>query len=141
MAATAETSQPARRRQSTGALLKGYGLLAPAALWIALFFIVPLASMVIYSFWERRGSELITEFTTANYERFFSKWHFLKSLLNSLEVTGNYGADQHPARLPAGLHPGLQGVATLAENRASPGGAAVLDLVPRALLFLAAGAG
>jgi len=88
MAATADKPQPARRRQSTGALLKGYGLLAPASLWIALFFIVPLISMVIYSFWERRGSELITEFTTANYERFFGKWHFLKSLLNSLEVTG-----------------------------------------------------
>ena len=88
MAATADTSPGARRRQPFRALLKAYGLLAPATLWTVLFFAVPLVVMVIYSFWERIGTELITEFTTANYDRFFSKWHFIKALLNSLEVTG-----------------------------------------------------
>ena len=56
-------------------------------LWIVAFFAVPLCIMIVYSFWRRIGTSLSTEFTTANYERFFSQPALTKALVNSLEVT------------------------------------------------------
>ena len=37
--------------------------------------------------WSTSGVKLVTDFTTANYEKFFAKSFFLDSLVNSVEVT------------------------------------------------------
>lgn len=67
--------------------LRAWGFLAPALIWTAAFFIVPLAIMLVYSFWQRVGTNLVTELTLANYQNFFAKSFFLQSLINSIEVT------------------------------------------------------
>ncbi len=64
-----------------------WGFLLPAVLWTAAFFAMPLAIMALYSLWQRAGTTLVREFTTANYQAFFAKSYFLQSLVNSVEVT------------------------------------------------------
>ncbi len=64
-----------------------WGFLLPALLWTAAFFAMPLAIMALYSLWQRAGTTLVREFTTANYQAFFAKSYFLQSLVNSVEVT------------------------------------------------------
>lgn len=76
-----------RLKGSVSEKMRGWGLLAPALLWTVAFFILPLGVMVVYSFWVRSGTRLITEVTTANYAKFFSKPFLYDALLNSLEVT------------------------------------------------------
>ena len=66
---------------------RAWGLLLPALLWTAAFFLVPLLIMALYSLWQRSGTRLVTDFTLANYESFFAKGFLLQSLVNSLEVT------------------------------------------------------
>ena len=65
----------------------GWVFLAPGVLWIVLFFIAPIIFMVIYSFYQRVGGKTIEEFTTANYDKFFSRPPLIGSLVNSLEMT------------------------------------------------------
>ena len=67
--------------------LKAWGFLAPALVWTIAFFVVPLAIMLVYSFWQRVGAKLITQATLANYENFFAKSFLLQSLFNSIEVS------------------------------------------------------
>ena len=67
--------------------LRAWGFLAPALIWTAAFFVVPLAIMLVYSFWQRVGTSLVTDLTLANYQNFFAKSFFLQSLVNSIEVT------------------------------------------------------
>jgi spermidine/putrescine transport system permease protein len=74
---------PRQRRERARAC----GLLLPALLWTAAFFLVPLLIMALYSLWQRSGTRLVTDFTLANYESFFAKGFLLQSLVNSLEVT------------------------------------------------------
>jgi len=69
------------------AAARGWGFVLPGLLWTIAFFVLPLAIMVLYSFWQRVGTALVTDFTTANYERFFAQSALTKSLTNSLEVT------------------------------------------------------
>ncbi len=64
-----------------------WGLLLPAVLWTAAFFVMPLVIMGVYSLWQRSGGKLVTEFTTRNYEQIFAKSYYLQSLVNSIEVT------------------------------------------------------
>lgn len=72
---------------ATGGKAWGWGLLLPAVLWTVAFFAMPLAIMGLYSLWRRAGMELVTDFSLANYGNFFAKAFFLRSLINSLEVT------------------------------------------------------
>ena len=67
--------------------LAGWVLLAPALLWVAAFFVVPLAIMALYSFWRRDGTQLVREPSLANYEAFLDKSYLLDALFNSLEIT------------------------------------------------------
>ena len=67
--------------------LAGWALLAPALLWVAAFFVVPLAIMALYSLWRRDGTQLVREPSLANYEAFLDKSYFLDALVNSLEIT------------------------------------------------------
>ena len=67
--------------------LAGWVLLAPALLWMAAFFVVPFAIMVLYSVWQRDGTTLVRDVSTANYEAFFARGYYLDALFNSLEIT------------------------------------------------------
>ncbi len=71
------------RRES----LKAWGLIAPALLWTLAFFVVPIAIMTVYSFWQRVGTKTVRGFSLDNYVAFFSKTYFREALFNSLEVT------------------------------------------------------
>ena len=64
-----------------------WAYIGPALLWTLAFFVLPLLIMTLYSFWQRVGGKLVTDYSLANYERFFAKDYFLKALTNSLEVT------------------------------------------------------
>lgn len=65
----APTTLPASRREKTKGLLVGL----PAIIWLGLFFLVPLISVLIVSFLSRgRGGAGVLPFTLANYERVLS---------------------------------------------------------------------
>lgn len=65
----------------------GWGLVAPALVWTAAFFVLPFAAMVALSFAHMEGRDIVHGFDPANYTRFFTDWTLLKALLNSLEIT------------------------------------------------------
>ena len=66
---------------------QAWGFLAPAVLWTAAFFVMPLVIMLLYSVWQRVGMRLVRDFTLVNYENFFAKSFFVQALVNSVEVT------------------------------------------------------
>lgn len=59
----------------------------PALLFTAVFFVLPLAVMVVVSFWQRLQGRLVPNWTLANYGKFFGRDYLLDALFNSLEVT------------------------------------------------------
>ena len=65
----------------------GWGLLAPALIWTAAFFILPFLAMVALSFAQMDGREVVHGFDPGNYIRIFTDWTMLKALINSLEIT------------------------------------------------------
>ncbi len=65
----------------------GWGLVAPALLWTAAFFVLPFAAMVALSFAHMEGREVVRGFDPGNYVRIFTDWTMLKALLNSLQIT------------------------------------------------------
>lgn len=65
----------------------GWGLLAPAFLWLATFFTLPLLLMVAVSLWTRDKGEIVRTWDLGNYATFFEKSYFLQGLVNSLEIT------------------------------------------------------
>lgn len=81
----APRSQTASKRGRPPAA--AWGLVAPALLWTAAFFVVPILIMGVYSLWDRVGMKLVTDPGLSNYRDFFAKSFFLRSLVNSLEVT------------------------------------------------------
>jgi spermidine/putrescine transport system permease protein len=83
MPAATAISAPGPRRRGFGA----WGLLLPAVLWTVAFFAMPLVIMGLYSLWQRVGTTLVTDFTVANYGKFFAKSFLFDSLVNSIEVT------------------------------------------------------
>jgi spermidine/putrescine transport system permease protein len=85
-----EISQPAPRpmpilRRFPG--LQGLLLVSPAATWLILFLLIPLALVGIYSFWTHAvGGTIIREFTLENYERFFTRPVYWRILLRSFSM-------------------------------------------------------
>lgn len=68
--------------------LRGWLFVAPAAVWVVAFFVVPLGIMGLYSLWQRVGGKLVTSSPSFdNYAAFFGRDYFLQALTNSLEVT------------------------------------------------------
>lgn len=67
--------------------MSGFAYVAPALLWTIAFFVVPFFMMTVLSLWERIGTDLVASWTLANYLKFIERAHFLKAMLNSLEVT------------------------------------------------------
>lgn len=59
----------------------------PALIFTCLFFLLPLAVMVVVSFWQRVYGKLTATWSLANYIKFFSKEYLTDALINSIEVT------------------------------------------------------
>lgn len=75
------------RPAAAGRTSTGWGLVLPAGLWLAAFFVAPMALMVAVSLWSREKGQLVQSWDLDNYQRFFEKSYFLQGLINSLEIT------------------------------------------------------
>lgn len=65
----------------------GWGLIAPALIWTAAFFVLPFLAMVALSFASMDGREVVRGFDPGNYVRIFTDPTMLGALWNSLEIT------------------------------------------------------
>ncbi|MEF3046505.1 ABC transporter permease [Pseudotabrizicola sp. L79] len=65
----------------------GWGLVAPALLWTAGFFLLPFAAMVAMSFARMEGRAIVPAFDPGNYVKLFTEPAMLRALTNSLEIT------------------------------------------------------
>lgn len=64
--------------------------LAPPGLWIGLFFVVPMATIVLLSFWRVVDYDIVADFTLANYQKLFRPLYldvFWRTIKVSLLVT------------------------------------------------------
>ena len=61
--------------------------LAPAVLWTLLFFVVPMAIMLVYSFWTFTDYRVESTLTLDNYAQLFTETRYYSALMNSLVVT------------------------------------------------------
>ena len=59
----------------------------PGVIFTALFFILPLAAMIVVSFWQRTTEGIVADWTLENYTKFFEKDFLVAALINSIEVT------------------------------------------------------
>ncbi len=66
---------------------RGWGLVAPALIWLAAFFIVPFALMAALSLSRLEGRTVVPGPSLDNYLRFFSEPALLRGLIVSLEIT------------------------------------------------------
>ncbi|WP_374397877.1 ABC transporter permease [Tabrizicola sp.] len=64
-----------------------WGLIAPALVWTAGFFVLPFLEMVALSFAHMEGREVVRGFDPGNYARIFTDPTMLGALMNSLEIT------------------------------------------------------
>src|SRR5918911_1602063 len=55
----------------------------PAVLTVAVGFFVPLAVLVLYSFWPTENGRIVHQWTMANYVRFFTERAYWQMLLRS----------------------------------------------------------
>lgn len=65
----------------------GWGMIAPALIWTAAFFILPFIAMLALSFAHMDGRETVRGFDPGNYTRIFTDPTMLGALWNSLEIT------------------------------------------------------
>ena len=64
--------------------------LAPPGLWIAVFFVLPMATIVLLSFWRVVDYDIVADFTLANYQKLFRPLYldvFWRTIKVSLLVT------------------------------------------------------
>lgn len=66
---------------------RAWAFALPGLIWTGLFLLVPLAYIAVLSLWRRQGREIVATWTFDNYIAFFTKAHFLKGLVVSLEIT------------------------------------------------------
>ncbi|MCD8216513.1 MAG: ABC transporter permease [Clostridiales bacterium] len=67
-----------------------YGSIAPVAIWLLVFLILPYLNLFLYSFWKNGAFDIVREFTLENYIRFFTGGQYtilLDTLKTSLIVT------------------------------------------------------
>ncbi len=65
----------------------GWGLVAPALVWTALFFVLPFLGMVALSFARMEERAVVPAFDPGNYTRILTDPVMLQALLNSLQIT------------------------------------------------------
>jgi spermidine/putrescine transport system permease protein len=66
---------------------KGWSFAGPALLWTGVFFVAPMALMLVFSLFRRVGGLLDTTLSLDNYARVVSEPVFRTALRNSVEVT------------------------------------------------------
>ncbi len=66
---------------------QGWGLIAPALLWLLAFFLIPFAVMLALSFAHMEERTVVHGFDPGNYIRIFTDWTMFKALVNSVEIT------------------------------------------------------
>lgn len=66
---------------------KGWSFAGPALLWTAVFFLAPMALILVYSLFRRVGGALDTSVSLDNYRRVLSEPAFRTALINSIEVS------------------------------------------------------
>ena len=49
-----------------------YGIIAPVAIWLFMFLVLPYVNLFIYSFWKNGPFDVVKEFTLENYIKFFA---------------------------------------------------------------------
>ena len=75
-----------RKRSFLGSRGRLLGL-APAGLWTLVFFLIPMAIMVVYSFWTFTDYRVESTLTLDNYVQLFSEARYYSALMNSLTIT------------------------------------------------------
>ena len=68
--------------------LRGYTLLSPTLVIMVLLMCIPLGLTVAFSFWSQTYQEIVTTFTTANYEEALSRPIYWALLERSLLISG-----------------------------------------------------
>ena len=76
----------AARGRAGGLRLTDWAAL-PALAWTGVFFVVPMAVMLVYGFWQRVGGHVVPAWTLDNYAKFLARDYLVQALVNSLEVT------------------------------------------------------
>ncbi len=61
-------------------------LLSPLMLYFALFFLIPMVVLFVYSFWTKTTTDLVPAFTLKNYAKIFSKALYPWIVWNSLRI-------------------------------------------------------
>ncbi len=67
---------------------RGYALLAPSLIFLAVLILVPFGILLVMSFWTASGFGFDTGFTTANYQKFFERPIYTALLNRSLFISG-----------------------------------------------------
>jgi putative spermidine/putrescine transport system permease protein len=85
---TQELSLPAaeERAARSGRSFGAYLLIAPAAIWMILFLLVPLAMIVYVSFWTQTTFRIQPKMTLDSWETFFSSTTYIGSLWTTLQI-------------------------------------------------------
>ena len=63
-------------------------LVVPGGLFIVIFLLLPLLSILVFSFWRTESYELIADWNLDNYTTVLGEWIYLKFLLRSLVMAG-----------------------------------------------------
>jgi spermidine/putrescine transport system permease protein len=61
---------------------------SPALLFVLVAFALPMAVMVLYTFWPTRGGDVVHDFTLGNYSRLFEEPLYVRTLLRTFWVVG-----------------------------------------------------
>ena len=88
MAVVAEDSTIATSGRKTSSMDRGRALrsIAPATAFYAAFFFVPMLALLVLSFWEAKGFDLIPAFTLANYEKIATSALYQRVILRTVIV-------------------------------------------------------
>ena len=63
-------------------------LTVPGALFVVLFLLLPLVSIIVFSFWRTESYELIPDWNVNNYATIFTDWAYTQFLIRSLVMAG-----------------------------------------------------
>lgn len=86
MTATGPASETAPPRESFFKRNQHYLLIAPGALWMILFLIVPLLMMVYVSFWTQTTFAIKSDLTLKSWQTFFGSETYFGALLRTLRI-------------------------------------------------------
>jgi spermidine/putrescine transport system permease protein len=81
-----QASREQSRRASRG--LGHPALSLPAVGYVALWFLVPLGVLVLYSFWPTENGQIVQNWTFDNYQRFFTESIYASQLFESFRFAG-----------------------------------------------------